>query len=148
MRSPRTIAIGLALVIGITALATPAAATSKLDRRRDHLLSLVNDYRRHHGLVALRFDTDLNRMAQHHSRRMASERRLFHTYDLGTKLRSFRASVWGENIGYAQRLWKVYDLWTKSPEHNANLLRAGYRRAGIGVYRSGGVLWITMIYYG
>jgi uncharacterized protein YkwD len=148
MRSPRTITVGLAVVVALTALTIPGSAASRLERRRDHMMVLVNDYRRHHGLVPLKLDADLNRMAQHHSVRMATERRLFHTNDLGTKLRTFRVQIWGENLGYAQRVWTVFNLWTRSSEHNANLLRAGFRRAGIGVVDSGGVLWITMVYYG
>lgn len=148
MRSPRTIAIGLALVVGLTTLAAPGSAASRLERRRDKLLLLVNEYRRDHGRVILRFDADLNRLAQRHSNRMADERRLFHTNDLGTKLRTFRVNVWGENIGYATTVYPVFHLWTKSASHDYNLLRAGYRRAGIGVVAYGGVLWITMMYYG
>jgi uncharacterized protein YkwD len=148
MRSPRTIAIGLALVVGITALAVPGSAASRLERRRDNLLAFVNEYRRDHGLVGLRFDPDLNQIAQRHSKRMAEERRLFHTNDLGAKLRSFRMDVWGENLGYADTVFPVFKLWTKSPSHDYNLLRRGYRRAGIGVFDHAGRLWITMMYYG
>lgn len=148
MRSPRSIAIGVAVVVALTALAVPGSAASRLDRRRDHLLVLVNDYRLHHGRVPLKMDPDLNRMAQHHSARMATERRLFHTNDLGTKLRTFRVRIWGENLGYATRVATVFNLWTKSSSHNENLLRRGFRRTGIGIVDSGGVLWITMIYYG
>jgi uncharacterized protein YkwD len=148
MRSPRTIALGLALVVGLTIVAAPAASAGRLERRRDKLLSWVNEYRQQHSRVSLRFDTDLNRMAQQHSRRMADQRLLFHTTDLGTKLRSFRVSVWGENIGYASRLGVVFRMWKHSASHDANLLRTGFRRTGIGVYQARGVLWVTMIYYG
>lgn len=148
MRSPRSIAIGLALVVALTTLAVPGSAAGRLERRRDHLLTLVNEYRQHHGRVTLRFDPDLNKMAQGHSRRMAERRSLFHTDDLGTKLRTFRVNVWGENLGYATALYTIFHLWTKSSSHNENLLRRGFRRAGIGIVNSGGVLWVTMMYYG
>jgi len=39
-------------------------------------------------------------------------------------------------------------MWMKSSVHRANNLDRGFRRAGVGVVKSGGRLWVTFIFYG
>jgi uncharacterized protein YkwD len=143
-RSPLIIAV-LAVAVVIS-LAAPAGASTRIARGK--MFHFVNDYRREHGRRALRESRDVDRLAQHHSTLMASERTLFHSSSLSTKLRAHDPSLWGENIGMGPSVWYVFKAWTRSSEHNQNLLRRGFRKAGVGVVWSHGVWWITMIYYG
>jgi uncharacterized protein YkwD len=126
----------------------PVSAMDVRPRARDRLFSLVNQYRRDHGLRALRQLSELNRMATRHSISMAEKLTLFHTSSLGTKLQSFQPSAWGENVGVAPRVWQVFKWWKRSAEHRANLLKGRFRYAGAGVVRHRGSFWITMIFYG
>jgi uncharacterized protein YkwD len=34
----------------------------------------------------------------------------------------------------------------RSPEHRANVLRPGYRKVGVGVFRKAGRQWITVLF--
>ena len=135
------------LAVAVTlAMATPASASPRIARHK--LFHFVNDYRREHGRRALRDSQDVDRLAQHHSKLMASERRLFHSSSLSTKLRAHDPTTWGENIGMGPSVWSVYKAWTRSTEHRQNMLRRAFRKAGIGVVRSHGAWWVTMIFYG
>lgn len=126
--------------------ATPASAEVSPTRARERLLRLANDFRANHGVRLLREDPDLDDLAQRHSVKMAEARTLFHTANLGYKLRSY--SVWGENLGYGPRLRQVFRLWKESASHRANLLKGRFRWVGIGVVYTRGVYWITMIFCG
>jgi uncharacterized protein YkwD len=45
-------------------------------------------------------------------------------------------------------VWRVFKAWTRSSDHRANLLKPGYRKAGVGVVFGHGSCWVTMIYFG
>jgi uncharacterized protein YkwD len=143
-RSPLLIVV-IALAVAIS-LATPASASVGIARSK--VFHFVNDYRRSHGRHALRESRDVDRLAQHHSQAMATQRTLFHSSSLSTKLRAHDPSLWGENIGMGVSVWKVFKAWTRSSEHRQNMLRRGFRRAGVGVVWAHGAWWVTMIYYG
>lgn len=137
------------MAVALTTVAVgPAAATTRLERRRDHLVTWSNDYRNSKGVHDLREGTALDGIAQRHSRRMADQRRLYHTADLGTLLRSYSFTSWGENVGYGPTMWSVFQAFLRSSSHRANLLDRGYHRVGIGVVKAHGVFWITMVFAG
>ena len=135
----------LAVAIALS-MATPASASTGTARAK--VFHFVNHYRLAHGRHALRESRDVDRLAQHHSQLMASERKLFHSSSLSTKLRSHDPTIWGENIGMGPSVWAVYKAWTRSSEHRQNMLRRGFRKAGVGVVWSHGAWWVTMIFYG
>lgn len=39
-------------------------------------------------------------------------------------------------------------MWMRSADHRFNMVRGSYGRAGIGVVRARGWLWVTVIFYG
>lgn len=143
-RSPLPVAI-LAVAVAIS-LAAPATASTRIARHK--MFHFVNDYRREHGRRALRESKDVDRLAQHHSVQMAKQRKLFHSSSLSTKLRAHDPSLWGENVGMGVSVWSVYKAWTRSTDHRRNMLRRGFRKAGVGVVWSHGAWWVTMIFYG
>jgi uncharacterized protein YkwD len=79
---------------------------------------------------------------------MADEGRIFHTGDMYRLVRSYGATVWGENVGMAGRVQRVLRLWMGSPGHRANILRRAFRRVGVGVVKARGSVWVTVYFYG
>lgn len=126
----------------------PAHAASRSTRARSKVFAFVNRYRHQHGLHGLRDQAAVDRTARRHTQAMASQRRLFHSAALQTKLRTYHPSTWGENVGMGPSVWAVFKAWTRSSEHRANMLNRRFRRAGVGVIFSHGAYWITMIFYG
>ncbi len=133
----------------ICSLATgPAHASAGTRHARAKVFSFVNRYRASHGMVKLREQRTVDKIAWRHSEKMAGERTLFHTGDMWTKLRSFHPATWGENVGMGPSVWSVFSMWKRSAPHRANMLNRKFRRAGVGVVYSHGSYWITMIFYG
>ena len=136
-----------ACVVLIVSLATgPAHAGTRSARAK--VFAMVNGYRHQHGLASLKENRAVDRTARHQSQAMGSQRLLFHSADLRTKLRSYHPSSWGENVGMGPSAWRVFKAWTRSSSHRANMLNRRFRHAGVGVIFSHGAYWITMIFYG
>ena len=145
-RSPLLIAVFAVLVVSVST--GPAHAGFRVGHARAKVFTLVNTYRRHHGLPAVRENRAVDRTAQRHAHAMATRRTLFHSADLDTKLRTFHPSLWGENVGMGPSVWRVFQAWTRSSTHRANMLNRRFRHAGVGVVYAHGAYWITMIFYG
>jgi uncharacterized protein YkwD len=79
---------------------------------------------------------------------MARARSLFHSGNLALLVRPYDAHYWGENLGVGPRLRDIARMWMRSAPHRANVLNSHYRRSGVGVVRSGGRYWVTMMFYG
>jgi uncharacterized protein YkwD len=145
---------GLSVFVLVTALlagsVTGAPATSAAAGKglRGRMLDLINRTRDRHDARALRLNIDLSRYARRHSARMADRGELFHSTHLRRQLRGYRYSTWGEILGYAGTLRRVRDLWMDSSTHRKLLLGRAFRRAGVGVVRRGGMVWVTVILYG
>jgi uncharacterized protein YkwD len=131
------------LAYGVVAGAAAPAAQAN-DRTR--MLALINTARRHHGEHRLQLSLSVSHMAKRHSRRMAKINTLFHTSNLGGKLKHW--SVWGENVGYGWGVHQVFMAWMNSAEHRANILKKKFRHIGIGLYWKGGSLWATADFWG
>ncbi len=112
------------------------------------MLRILNNTRRNFNLPVFRLNRELSHTAWLHSKRMVSANRLFHTQDLYSKLRAYRPSTWGENLGAAGSLKYVRTLWLRSSSHRHNLLKPGFRRIGIGVVWARGRVWVTATFYG
>jgi uncharacterized protein YkwD len=148
MRFKSFIVLALCCALAVTAEIPSADAGWRAHKYRSRMIELVNDSRAKHGIRRMKLNTDLSKIAWHHSLRMARKHRLFHTYDLTSLVRQYRPSHWGENVGVAGTLRKMEKLFMKSPPHRANNLNRHYHHAGIGVVRTGGRFWVTIIFYG
>jgi len=99
------------------------------------LLTTMNAVRKSHGLPALRIDYHLVRAARGHSTDMMRRQYFAHGSVGGRVLASgARGPLFGEDLAWAQNItatW-VVNQWLASPRHRAILLRAGFRRVGIG----------------
>lgn len=143
------ILISLAVIVASLATLAPlsAAATTPTERKWD-MFHLVNKARRNNGLRPLHMHDFLSRKALRHSRSMSEQGRVYHSSDLYGTLRRYKPRSWGENVGMAGTVRRLHELFMASAPHRANILRAGYRRVGIGIARVAGRLWATLIFYG
>ena len=138
----------IALVVAVLVTGTAASADAGALQRRGRMLHLLNGVRRHHDRPAFRINRNLSSDALRHSRRMAGSGGVFHTQDLYQVVRSYSPSCWGENVGMAGSMKRVLRLWMHSSGHRSNILKRAFRRVGVGVARSGGSVWVTVIFYG
>lgn len=142
----------LALVLITAALAAPGTASAGTHARSTEMkwtmFHLVNAARRHHGLNPLDLNARLSKTASGHSLKMANRATVFHTPNLYDTVRRYRPNRWGENVGMASTVRGLHRAFMASYEHRANILGAGYRKVGIGLVRSGGYVWGTLIFYG
>jgi uncharacterized protein YkwD len=149
-RDRRLAGVALALLIVLLAQGVSAdrASASADLRRRSYMLSLTNDDRAQHDKAVLRMNAVLSRYATHHSRQMATRGYLFHTADLSSKLKGLDWSIGGENVGVGSTLDGVEGAFMGSTPHRKNILRTGFDHAAVGVIRSNGSVWVTVIFYG
>jgi uncharacterized protein YkwD len=147
-RSLAGVALALLMVLVAQGVSADRSSASTDHRRRVHMLSLTNDDRAQHDKAALRLNAVLSRYATHHSRQMATKGYLFHTADLNAKLKGLDWSIGGENVGVGSTLDGVEIAFMRSTPHRRNILRTGFDHAAVGVIRSNGRFWVTIIFYG
>lgn len=147
-RSLAGVALAMLIVLLAQGISADRASASTDHRRRAHMLSLTNDDRAQHDKAALRLNAVLSRYAKHHSRQMATKGYLFHTADLNSRLKGLDWSIGGENVGVGSTLDGLESAFMRSPPHRRNILRTGFDHAAVGVIRSNGSYWVTIIFYG
>jgi uncharacterized protein YkwD len=126
----------LFLAVFAVLLAAGTAEARSLSGSEASLLNTMNAVRQSHGLPALRVDYHLVRAARGHSADMMRRQYFAHGSVAGRAVAAgARGPIFGEDLAWATRLtaqW-VVDQWLASPSHRAVLLRAGFRRVGIGI---------------
>jgi uncharacterized protein YkwD len=115
---------------------------------RGRMLHLINGVRRSHHEHALRLSIPVSRSAHHHSNLMAGRGYLFHTPNLQQVVAGRPWSVLGENVAEAKTVRSTFRAWMHSPGHRANILKARYKRIGIGIVSSHHELWSTTDFWG
>jgi len=143
-RSRTVLVLGILVAVLVAGAASPAQATGL----RGRMLHTINRVRDHHDMRRLHLNVRLSHDAHKHSRRMVRNGGIFHTLDLASRVRPFGATSWGENVAKAGTIRRVRELWMHSAGHRYNMLHRSYRRAGVGVVRARGWLWVTVIFYG
>ena len=140
------IAAALVGVIVVVALpASPAAASSSSDEGT--LVSLTNGERSSRGIRRLSSRSDLNAIAERHSRDMASHRRIYHDSNLPYEVSGWRAL--GENVGRGSSARSVHRAFMSSSVHRAHILGTRYNQIGIGAVRgSDNYLYVTEVFAG
>jgi uncharacterized protein YkwD len=139
--------LGLTLALSVVLGAVAPTAHAAWTPRRE-MLSWMNSARSNHGAAGLSRVWVIRQLADDHSRDMAAEGRIFHTTALSSKLRAVSWSVAGENVGAGVELRALFDAFMRSDAHRANILQPRFRRVGIGIVRSDGFIWITLIFVG
>ncbi|KAI9502717.1 CAP domain-containing protein [Coemansia spiralis] len=103
------------------------------------MLGLINDLRRSQGLHAVEYNDKLLRLAQNHAKFQADFKVVTHADTggtLGERLSAlgFTWNVLAENVGAgASNEKEIFDAWSKSPGHLANLLQPDVRYMGVSV---------------
>ena len=127
-----------------TSVKTCSGGNIDLGVKEERTLVLHNETRADHGLEPLCINPVLTRAARSHSKEMVEKDYFSHySYDgegVGARLRRFGYdwSVCGENLagGYSDpgEPDSVFELWTKSTHHRANILDGRFRQVGVGTY--------------
>ena len=127
-----------------TSVKTCSGESITLGVKEERTLVLHNETRADHGLEPLCINPVLTRAARSHSREMVEKDYFSHYSDdgegVGARLRRFGYdwSVCGENLagGYPNpgEPDSVFELWTKSTHHRANILDGRFRQVGVGTY--------------
>lgn len=138
----------LCLSLLLSGIVTDHARAGDAARYRADMLQLINETRDAKDRRPLKLDKELSRYAGAHSRQMADAGSLFHTENLAAKLNGRSWSMGGENVGYNSSLRAVLRAFMRSTAHRRNILQNGYDHAAIGVVKSDGNLWVTVIFYG
>jgi uncharacterized protein YkwD len=79
---------------------------------------------------------------------MADAGYLFHSEDLAAELEGLDWSMGGENVGVGSSLTDLQDAFMHSKDHRKNILNKVFDHAAVGVVKSDGSLWVTVIFYG
>lgn len=128
----------LVAFLALFALLGPVAGAGArtLSSPEASLLQTMNSVRVSHGLSPLRLDIRLLRAARGHSADMMRRQYFAHGSVGGRVLaQGARGPVFGEDLAWGTGVtaqW-VVDRWLASPRHRAVLLRAGFRRVGVGI---------------
>ncbi len=113
------------------------------------LVQLLNLERARAGLPSLKVDDRLTQAARAHSRLMAQAKQLSHQFPgelpLSKRLAAanLRFNSDAENVAYDYSVQAAHEGLMHSPPHRANILSPQYNTVGVGVVRSGDVLWVT-----
>ncbi|HEX9122699.1 MAG TPA: CAP domain-containing protein [Actinomycetota bacterium] len=146
--SRRKAAIALLVVAAFFAQGFAPQHADAVARRRGTMLELTNQDRSQHDKATLALNAKLSHYAKQHSRDMAQEGYLFHTADLAAKLKGLDWTVGGENVGVGTALDGLERAFMDSTVHRRNILRTTFDHTAIGIVRSDGKFWVTVIFYG
>lgn len=146
------IALLLAASLAFTALpARPAEAWSAAEAwssPEGELQYRHNWARWAREIRTLRFSASLSRKAERHSQAMARKGNIYHTRCLSCVFNDYNWSVGGENVGVGSSMRSLHRAFMDSPPHRRNILYRGYRYFGIGAVKSGGRMWVTVLFMG
>lgn len=107
---------------------------------------LTNEARVLEGLVKLKLDPELSRVARKHTKEMIVAGELYHT---PPKIFGARVTRWkklGENVGRGTGVLALQDAFMQSLVHRDNILKPGYRYMGVGTRWVEDVLWVTVVF--
>jgi hypothetical protein len=104
--------------------------------RADDITAMISQYRREHGLPAVKTDPKLTAIAERQARAMAKSGIMDHDVDgsFGSRIAGASLAAGAENIAAGTRTWNdTLRLWKESPGHNRNLLTPGADIVGVAV---------------
>lgn len=122
-------ALFLSVIIAITATLAHA----------EDMADMISQYRRAHGLSAVRIDPQLTAIAERQAKAMAASGTMDHNVagSFASRITSAQTSTAAENIAAGTKTWAdTFRVWKASPGHNANLLRVRADSIGIAVARN------------
>ena len=120
--------VAAAITIGVSA---PAYA--------EDMAQMISQYRREHGLSAVKIDPQLTAIAERQAKAMAASGIMDHGVagSFGSRLSGAHTGMAGENIAAGTKTWaETLRSWQNSSGHNANLLQARADSVGVAVARN------------
>lgn len=125
----KTACLACALVLA-TMLVRAATADA------EDMAALISQYRREHGLPAVKIDPQLTAVAEHQAQAMAKSGIMDHSVagPFASRIAGAHTDSAGENIAAGTKTWTdTLRLWKSSPGHNANLLLSDADSLGVAV---------------
>ncbi len=134
----------LALVAStVAATAAPAAAVGEISSAEEaQFLAQINDLRASNGAAPLQLVASMTSAARTHTFAMAEAGQIYHTNSLSTGAPSGWTKL-GENVGYGSGTTMLMEAFIDSSGHRRNLVDPAFTHIGIGVVRTGGVIYTT-----
>ena len=137
-------------VLVVSLLFASRAFTQQFDAHAEQqLVQLINQERARAGLPSLEVEDRLTQAAREHSALMVQAKQLSHQVGDEPKL-SQRLAATGlhfnndaENVAYDQNVEGAHIGLMHSPGHRENILSPKYNVVGVGVVRSGDMIWVT-----
>jgi uncharacterized protein YkwD len=145
MKTRHHLIVLAAVVVGLFPSGA-AQAKARPDLPQAAIVKLINRERVAAGLVPLRVDAAVSRVADRWSRQMASAGRLAHNeqYLSVASLKRLRGTRAGENVAVASSLEQIHRLFMQSAPHRGNVLQPDYRLVGVAAVRNpDGLLYVT-----
>lgn len=116
------------LLIAAMPASSPACA--------EDITAMISQYRREHGLPAVKVDPGLSAIAERQARAMAASGIMDHDVDgsFASRISGASLAAAAENIAAGTRTWAdTLRIWKQSPGHNRNLLTPGADIVGVAV---------------
>jgi hypothetical protein len=104
--------------------------------RADDITAMISQYRREHGLPAVKTDPKLTAIAERQAQAMAKSGIMDHDVDgsFASRIAGANLAAGAENIAAGTRTWSdTLRIWKESPGHNRNLLTPGADIVGVAV---------------
>jgi len=104
--------------------------------RADDITAMISQYRREHGLPAVKTDAKLTAVAERQAKAMAASGIMDHDVagSFATRIAAADTDSAAENIAAGTKTWSdTLRLWKTSSGHNANLLYPGADLLGVAV---------------
>jgi len=119
----------------VAAMAISASAPA----HAEDMAQMISQYRREHGLSAVKIDPQLTAIAERQAKAMAASGIMDHGVagSFGSRLSGAHTGMAGENIAAGTKTWaETLRSWQNSSGHNANLLQARADSVGVAVARN------------
>lgn len=149
-RIPVLLLLATLLLSGVLHESADAATNAQRVER-----NLMNFERRPLERRTFKLEKRLSKIARRHSRRMASAGTLYHNPNLAQDVGNRPWKRLGENVGVAgssgnlqETLGLLHDAFMDSDSHRRNILYSKYRKIGVGIVRSDGRMWVTIVFLG
>jgi uncharacterized protein YkwD len=113
-----------------------AAMLASASARAEDITAMISQYRREHGLPAVKSDPKLSAIAERQAQAMAASGIMDHNVDgpFSRRISGTNLAAAAENIAAGTRTWEdTLRMWEKSPGHNRNLLTPRADLLGVAV---------------
>jgi hypothetical protein len=122
----------LAVVMALSALTATLAYA-------EDMAEMISQYRREHGLSAVKIDPELTAVAERQAKAMAASGIMDHSIagSFASRVSGAHTGMAAENIAAGTKTWsETFRMWQNSPGHNANLLQTQADSLGVAVARN------------